>query len=305
MRGDGFNSIEAGFAGARDRSRCVGECIAMKRLLQAISRCSEGPGVRSAAFRRLLQSAGESVLAFVYPPHCLLCRTPLDESEGLCPGCWETLGIIDGPRCGRCGCPGLSCPCTNCEDKDFVFSRMIALTPFSRSVQRMVHMLKYQGQTAAGQILGRSLGGMLEGESLAESLPVVAPVPLHASRLRERGYNQSLLIARALARVLDLPVEDRALKRVRATETQTNLDSAQRGENVEGAFVGRRRDPVRGRTVLLVDDVVTTGATANACAAALLEAGASEVVVAAVACPYFDAGKPDARVAVSDADLFI
>lgn len=277
----------------------------MKLLLQAISRYSNGMDVKRDALVHLLQSASESVQAFVYPPHCLLCRTPLDESEGLCPGCWETLGIINGPRCGRCGCPGLSRPCTNCADKDYVFSRMFALTPFSHSVQRMVHMMKYQGQTAAGQTLGRALGRMLEGESLAERRPVVVPVPLHGSRLRERGYNQSVLIARALARVLELSVEDRALRRVRATETQTNLDSAERGANVEGAFIVRRKDLVSERPVLLVDDVVTTGATANACAAALLEAGASEVDVAAVACPYFDAEEPDAQVVVAGSDLFI
>ena len=166
-------------------------------------------------------------------------------------------------------------------------------------------MLKYQGQTAAGQALGRALGRMLERESLAEARPVVVPVPLHGSRLRERGYNQSVLIARAMARVLDLSLEDRALKRVRATETQTNLDSAERGANMEGAFRSRRRDRVRERRVLLVDDVVTTGATANACAAALLEAGASEVDVATVACPYFDAEKTGPPKDDSSARLFI
>ena len=278
----------------------------MRRLLQAISHDSEGLDVKLDAFIRVLQTAIESVQAFVYPPHCLLCRTPLDESDGLCPVCWETLGVIKDPRCGRCGCPGdANPPCTNCADKDFVFSRMCALTPFSRSVQRLVHMLKYQGQTVAGQTLGRALGRMLDGKSLAAARPVVVPVPLHGSRLRERGYNQSVLIARALARVLNLSVEDRALKRVRATETQTNLDSAERGVNVEGAFLGRRTDPVRGHPVLLVDDVVTTGATANACAAALLDAGASEVNVAAVACPYFDEEKPHARAVDTGTDLFI
>ncbi len=257
------------------------------------------------AFIQFLQSFRESVLSFVYPPHCLLCRTPLEESDGLCPGCWEALGIIQGPRCARCGCPGLSDPCANCADKAFVFSRLFALTTYSQSAQRLVHMLKYQGQTAAGQALGRALGRMLERESLAEARPVVVPVPLHGSRLRERGYNQSVLIARAMARVLDLSLEDRALKRVRATETQTNLDSAERGANMEGAFRSRRRDRVRERRVLLVDDVVTTGATANACAAALLEAGASEVDVATVACPYFDAEKTGPPKDDSSARLFI
>ncbi len=277
----------------------------MKLLLQAISRYFSGMDVNRDAFLHLIQSASESVKAFVYPPHCLLCRTPLDESDGLCPGCWESLGIISGPRCGRCGCPGLSRPCTNCADKDYVFSRLFALTAFSRSVQRLVHMMKYQGQTAVGQTLGRALGRMLEGESLAEPRPAVVPVPLHGSRLRERGYNQSSLIARSLARELELSVEDRALRRVRATETQTNLDSAKRGANMQGAFVVRRRDLVSQRRVLLVDDVVTTGATANACAAALLEAGASEVDVAAFACPYFDAEEPDDKVVAAGTDLFI
>ncbi len=257
------------------------------------------------AVTRCLRALRESVLGFVYPPHCLLCREPLDEPDGLCSACWATLGIINGPRCLRCGSPGVSDPCANCTDKVFVFTRLYALTPFSQSVQRLVHMLKYQGQTVAAQTLGRALGRMLAGEPLAAARPVVVPVPLHGSRQRERGYNQSVLIARAMAPLLDLSVQERALKRVRATETQTALDSAERGVNMEGAFRGRRDDLVRDRPVLLVDDVVTTGATANACAAALLEAGASEVAVAAVACPYFDADKTDAHGDDAAAHLFI
>ena len=182
---------------------------------------------------------------------------------------------------------------------------MYALTPFNQSVQRLVHNLKYQGQTVAGQVLGRALGRMLAGEPIAEGGPVVVPVPLHGSRLRERGYNQSVLIARALARTLDLSVEERALKRVRDTKTQTTLDSTERDANMEGAFRGRRTDPVRDRRVLLVDDVVTTGATANSCAGALLDAGASVVDVAALACPYFDAEKPNAGADGPGSHLFI
>ena len=273
--------------------------------MQAIFRYSGGEHLKRDAINRNLQTLWESIVGFVYPPHCLLCRTPLEETDGLCPACWETLGIIDGPRCARCGCPGVSRPCANCADKAFVFSRLFALTTYSQSAQRLVHMLKYQGQTAAGQTLGRALGRMLERESLADARPVVVPVPLHGSRLRERGYNQSVLIARALARVLELSVEDRALKRIRATETQTTLDSVERGANMEGAFRCRRHDRVRERRVLLVDDVITTGATANACAAALLDAGASEVVVATLACPYFDAEITGAPMDGSGTGLFI
>jgi len=163
---------------------------------------------------------------------------------------------------------------------------MRALAPFNPAVQRLVHMLKYEGRTLAGRVLGHNLGLALERSGIVAARAVVVPVPLHASRRRERGYNQSLLIARAVAKALQLPVEGGVLRRVRITSTQTALDLAGRAVNVQGAFDVRRHGSLAEKSVLLVDDVVTTGATANACAEALTHAGAREVVVAAAASPY-------------------
>ena len=230
-----------------------------------------------------------AVLDFVYPPHCLLCRTPLPEGRiGLCKACWAELRLIEGPRCPRCGCPAQTdqATCRNCVEKAFEFSRMRALAPFNPPVQRLVHMLKYQGRSLVGRILGEALGEALKREALAAEGPEIVPVPLHGSRRRERGYNQSAIIAHAVGGVLGLPVQEGVLQRTRPTKTQTALDLPGRMANVKGVFRVRRAGAILGRPVLLVDDVITTGATVNACTDALLGAGAADVSVAAIASPY-------------------
>lgn len=238
---------------------------------------------------RCVRAVWHALLDFVYPAHCLLCRSPLGAGYiGICPSCRTGLEIIDGPVCDRCGCPlgQDQVPCPNCSEKVFSFEKMRALAPFNPNVQRLVHMLKYEGRTLAGRVLGNDLGLALGRSGIMLEGSVIVPVPLHASRRRERGYNQSALIGRAVARVLCLPVDAGVLRRVRLTQTQTALDLAGRAANVHGAFLVRRNTRVAGKTVLLVDDVITTGATANACADALMAAGAERVLVAAAASPY-------------------
>ena len=233
-----------------------------------------------------------AVLDFVYPPHCLLCDAPLASAPGLCQGCRACLGTIEGPRCSRCGCPTDSRQrsCGNCADKRFRFSRLRTLAAFNPQMQRMIHLLKYQGKCLAGRVLGDALGRTLRADPMHAVIETVVPVPLHASRERERGFNQSAIIASAADAHLGLGVRGDILKRVRPTKTQTTLDLSQREANVSGAFRVRKPGLVEDRSLLLVDDVVTTGSTSNACTDVLLEAGAREVFVAAAACPYFDEG---------------
>ncbi len=238
----------------------------------------------------------DAILDFIYPPHCLLCRAPLEGRwVGFCAACWAGLEAIVGPRCLRCGCPieSEAATCRNCADKLFKFNRMRALSPFNFSVQRLIHMLKYQGRTSVGRVLGEALGEALKGDVLTAEAPLILPVPLHGSRRRERGYNQSALIARAAGTALGLSVQEGMLQRIRPTQTQTALDAEGRRANVAGAFRVKAPHRVQDRTILVIDDVVTTGATVNACAAALKAAGARKVYVAAVACPYFDEKPPD------------
>jgi ComF family protein len=156
---------------------------------------------------------------------------------------------------------------------------------FDGVVQDLIHLMKYQGKRSIARRLGTMLADRLLSDSTVGQIDLLIPVPLHPSRERERGYNQSALIARAVGERLGVPVEERVLQRLKNTQTQTRLSAPERTANVAGAFRVRIPETVAGRRIALVDDVVTTGATADACAEALLTTGASEVLLFALASP--------------------
>ena len=230
----------------------------------------------------------QGFLALIYPPHCLLCRTPIPDSGGLCKACWIELEVIQGHRCRRCGCPSTEEVeiCFNCSEKQYRFSQLFVLSPFNGSIQQMIHMFKYQGRSLPARVLGERLGGEMVTNGFAGGDIVVVPVPLHSSRKRERGYNQSALISQGISRVTGSRVFEDILTRIRATETQTALAAGERKANVDEAFRVRRPHRIQHRVVLLVDDVVTTGSTVNACADALFLSGAKDVLVAAISSPF-------------------
>jgi ComF family protein len=164
--------------------------------------------------------------------------------------------------------------CVRCRISPLQIDTIRSVTLFEGVLRRAMHSLKYQNCTA----LAEPLGGLMAAywEQSARSVDVLVPVPLHASRLRRRGYNQSALLAREMARRVSLPVDEQTLLRERATVSQVGLDAGQRRENVRGAF-RFNGDGLAGKRVLLVDDVCTTGATLESCAIALREGGARSV----------------------------
>lgn len=151
------------------------------------------------------------------------------------------------------------------------------------TLQSIVHALKYDGMTSLGVELGRKLGERLRAEIPIEKYDGVIPVPLHRAKCRERGYNQSDFIGKGIQEVTGLPVFQSVLHRKRFTKSQTELDAAERKMNVSGAFDLHKGFDVSGRSFVLVDDVITTGATIEACAAALKEHDARYVLAASVA----------------------
>lgn len=238
---------------------------------------SAAPG----AWGRLLASGSalvDPVLAVVFPQACPGCRHALDRpTRGpFCGACWLSLPRHTHPLCD-CGAASAAGPCARCRRGRSAFRRGGSLGPYEGTLRTAIHELKYGGQrrVAAGLADAALRSGCLS--ALVEPGAVLVPVPLHPRRRRERGFNQSELLAREIGRRTGAAVAPAALVRRQDTPPQTGLCAAARRANVKDAFAVRQRARVAGRTVVLVDDVFTTGATAQACARALREAGAADV----------------------------
>ncbi|MDF7824140.1 ComF family protein [Pontiellaceae bacterium B12227] len=224
-----------------------------------------------------------------YPRNCVGCGV---SSPGafryICWDCWSDASRIEAPFCRLCGDP-----VAGSVDHEFVCYACSAEKPFfegARSAARYdgvvgeaLRQLKYEKALWLVPDLAELLLSCLQAEYSDLKFDCVLPVPLHHVRRRERGYNQSALLSRALARRIGCESGRRLLRRIRPTSTQTNLTAPQRLSNVNNAFESRRHERLAERNVLLVDDVMTTGATVNACAKALKQGGAQSVHVLTVA----------------------
>lgn len=210
------------------------------------------------------------------PPSCLLCGA--DSTAGLlCPACSADLPALPTAQCPQCAEQTTHCErCGACLKTPPHFDGTLAVFRYDFPVDRIIHALKYGHQLAVAHWLARQLG---------ERLPVqgrlIIPLPLHAERLRERGFNQSMEIARSLGQHLGLPVDHSSLWRNRATPPQADLPMKERQKNVRGAF--ECNADLSGKEILLIDDVMTTGATANEAARVLKLHGACSVTVAVAA----------------------
>jgi len=220
-------------------------------------------------------AAYNAFLDFLYPPECVICHTP---GSFLCAECFATIEPIDEPVCTRCGypLPHPDAPCAQCRRFPLQAIDSLRSAAFFKTgvLREAIHKFKYQNM----EILGKSLAPLLTTCYTINQMKaqVVVPVPLHKSRQKQRGYNQSAILAAHLATALDLPVDTASLIRHRHTKPQMSLSAAQRQLNVADAFFCRT-GAVSGKAVLLIDDVCTTGATLDACASALKMAGASSV----------------------------
>jgi competence protein ComFC len=239
-----------------------------------------------ATFAKSALRLVDPVLAVVFPSRCPSCGASITHPlrGPLCGSCWESLPRHPGALC-RCGfpLPSALAVCGRCRRGLPLFERGASLGPYEGSLRTLVHELKYHGRRRVAARLAEALVADGAVRRVLEPEAVLVPVPLHPRRKRERGFNQAELLALEVGRRMHLPVAAAALVRRKDTEAQAGLSAAARRRNVRGAFAVRRRSAVAGKVVVLVDDVLTTGATAAACAGLLREAGAAEVRLLAVA----------------------
>ncbi|MFM8332482.1 MAG: ComF family protein [Candidatus Methylumidiphilus sp.] len=219
---------------------------------------------------------------WLFPPTCLLCGDAGTPGRDLCPACAAALPF-NQPACPRCARPlpfATNLPCGACQRRPPPFERSFALLRHEEPARHLILALKFHARHPCARLLGDLLGDALAG--LADPPGLIIPMPLHPSRYRERGYNQSLEIARTVGRRLSIPLDTRSCRRVLATPPQTQLGSAEeRRRNVRKAFAVVHQ-PAAGHVAIL-DDVVTTGATVTALATVLRRAGVGRVDVWACA----------------------
>lgn len=220
---------------------------------------------------RILLSLVNSTLNFIYPPYCIVCSSQLAENERLiCDNCWLHMPRIEQDF-------DLFIEIKTKLGDEVYFSKVISIWEFSPQVQTIIHHLKYQGFKVLANRIGIFMADRIKKMSLSMNNTILIPVPLHKTRIRERGYNQSALLCQVIASETSFVYNDEILKRIRYTQSQTKLNTVERAKNVENAFKVFSSNEIKNKLIVLVDDVITTGSTMNACAKELMNKGASGV----------------------------
>jgi ComF family protein len=225
-----------------------------------------------------------AIVDFITPPLCLACQVPVASGASLCLSCWSALHFIDEPVCDALGTPfefdegpGALSPAAIADPP--YWDRARAAVAFDAHSRALIHALKYRDRQEAGILMARMMGSA--GRRLLTEADVIVPVPLHQFRLWQRRFNQAAYLGHQIGRSAGIPVVTDVLVRRLRTRQQVGLTANERRKNVRKAFdVGPEKRPaIEGKSVLLVDDVRTTGATVAACAETLMDAGASRVNV--------------------------
>jgi len=231
----------------------------------------------------------KGLINIVYPNVCLLCRRQISQDAQLiCVNCTSVLKNNAPPFCQKCGRQlithnelGL---CALCQRNKLHFKRAYSAFLYAGEIRQLISLFKYKGKMSLSRPLANMLTEFVKQYKIPlQQMDVIMPIPLHSARLREREYNQSQLLAQELVNKFDLRLDTKSLMRARNTIPQVNLSDKQRWQNISGAFKLRKTKSISNKTVLLVDDLMTTGATCSEAACILRDGGAKEVYVLTLA----------------------
>jgi ComF family protein len=256
----------------------------MNELVSAREPSEHSPPSRLARAVAPLRSALRVALDLALPPLCPSCREPLGDGAGLCAACWSKLSLIEPPYCARLGIPFAYDPGPGLLSMEAIanppaYDRARAAVRYDDTARALVLSFKYNDRLDLAPMMGRWM--TRAGRELLADADALLPVPLHWRRLWARRFNQSAALASAISDMTGVQVLHDALRRIRPTPQQVGLSKTQRADNVQGAFrvPAEEKANVAGRRLVLIDDVLTSGATADTCARALLRAGAAHVDV--------------------------
>lgn len=251
---------------------------------ELVSARSGRPESYAARFRESMRATLRVALDFALPRLCPSCREPVGEGEGLCAPCWSRLSLIEPPYCERLGIPFAYDPGPGLLSMEAIanppaYNRARAVARYDDVASTLVHSLKYSDRLDLSPMMGRWMARA--GRELLADADALVSVPLHWRRRWARRYNQSAVLAGAISAICGVSISHGGLKRIRATPRQVGRSRPERADNVQGAFLvpAEHRVEVAGRRLVLVDDVLTSGATVEACTRALLRAGAAQVDV--------------------------
>ena len=221
----------------------------------------------------LCRKAVDSIFDIFYPSYCIRCELNLKKHERLlCDDCWNRIPKLDDDL-----------EKTNDLARRYrqriYFSNVLTVWKFDSHLQTIIHHLKYQNFKSLAKPVGIFMAEKIKRSGLIGDQSLLIPVPLHPTRVRERGYNQSDLLSNVIAEATGIEHNNNILTRIRYTRSQTALKAVERSANVKNAFKVSQREKIKQKTIILVDDVITTGATMNACAKELIKNGAKEVIV--------------------------
>ncbi len=233
----------------------------------------------------------KSLQSIIFPYSCCLCHQ-YSFNEPVCKQCWSKVLFINKPFCNICGKPFFNpilletadyLICEECREEKRFFAKSISLAIYQEEFKEIIHQFKFYNKPYVGNYLGKKLSNLIRTEDKYKNIDIIMPVPLQKKRERERGYNQSLIVAKIIAKELKIKLLKDILRRRGDNPPQSNLSLKERKKNIRGCFYVKKANLIKDKRILIIDDVFTTGSTVNECARVLRHSGAREILVATLA----------------------